>query len=53
MGRNNVCHEFLFFYLGHSMKSRRIQSIKGFFSRRNQYEIEQVSSAVTKRHDGI
>ena len=37
MHRNNVCHEFLLFYLGHSMKSRRSQSIriKGFFNRRN------------------
>ena len=35
MHRNNVCHEFLLFYLGHSMKSRRSQSIriKGFFNR--------------------
>ena len=37
MHRNNVIHEFLLFYLGHSMKSRRSQSIriKGFFNRRN------------------
>ena len=37
MDRNNVCHEFLLFYLGHSMKSRRSPSIriKGFFNRRN------------------
>ena len=35
MHRNNVCHGFLLFYLGHSMKSRRSQSIriKGFFNR--------------------
>ena len=35
MHRNNVSHEFLLFYLGHSMKSRRSQSIriKGFFNR--------------------
>ena len=25
MDRNNECHEFLLFYLGHSMKSRRSQ----------------------------
>ena len=37
MHRNNVCHEFLLFYHGHSMKSRRSQSIgiKGFFNERN------------------
>ena len=37
MHRNNVSHEFLLFYLRHSMKSRRSQSfrIKGFFNRRN------------------
>ena len=37
MHRNNVCHEFLLFYPGHSMKSRRSQSIriKGFFNERN------------------
>ena len=37
MRRNNVCHEFLLFYLGHSMKSRRSQSIRiqGFFNGRN------------------
>ena len=37
MHRNNLSHEFLLFYLGHSMKSRRSQSIriKGFFNRRN------------------
>ena len=37
MHRNNVCHEFLLFYLGHSMKSRRSQSIRiqGFFNGRN------------------
>ena len=35
MHRNNLSHEFLLFYLGHSMKSRRSQSIriKGFFNR--------------------
>ena len=35
MHRNNVSHEFLLFCLGHSMKSRRSQSIriKGFFNR--------------------
>ena len=37
MHRNNVCHKFLLFYLGHSLKSRRSQSIriKGFSSGRN------------------
>ena len=37
MHRNNVCHEFLLFYLGHSVKSRRSQRIriKGFFNGRN------------------
>ena len=37
MHRNNVCHEFLLFCPGHSMKSRRSQSIriKGFFNERN------------------
>ena len=35
MHRNNVSNEFLLFYLGHSMKSRRSQTIriKGFFNR--------------------
>ena len=37
MLRNNLCHEFLLLYLGHSMKSRRSQSIRiqGFFNGRN------------------
>ena len=36
MHRNNVCHEFLLSYLGHSMKSRRSRSIRiqCFFNRR-------------------
>ena len=36
-GFHNVSHEFLPLYIGHSMKSRRSQSIgiKGFFNRRN------------------
>ena len=36
MHRNNVCHEFLLSYLGHSMKSRRSQRIRiqGFFNGR-------------------
>ena len=35
MLRNNVSHEFLLFYLGHSLKSHRSQGIriKGFFNR--------------------
>ena len=38
MHRNNLSHEFLLFYLGHSMKSRRSQSIRiiGFFNRFHQ-----------------
>ena len=41
MDRNNECHEFLLFYLGHSMKSRS-QSIriKGFFNRRNLFNMK-------------
>ena len=37
MHRSNVCHEFLLFYLRHSMRSHRSQSIriKGFFNGRN------------------
>ena len=37
MHRSNVCHEFLLFYLRHSMKSHRSQSIRieGFFNGRN------------------
>ena len=37
MHRNNVSHEFLLFYLGHSMKSSRSQSIriKGFLTEEN------------------
>ena len=37
MHRNNLCHELLLFFPGHSMISRGSQSIriKGFFNRRN------------------
>ena len=40
---HNVSHKFLLLYIGHSMKSRRSQSIriKGFFNRRNQELLEK------------
>ena len=41
MDRNNERHEFLLFFLGHSMKSRS-QSIRieGFFNRRNLFNMK-------------